>query len=675
MELVYLWVEDYKNIQKQGFNFSPNFECKFDPDYEIYYENGDTKEEYPFKRLSNNCKLEIVDKKEEDNDYLKSFFGEYINLNAVIGENGSGKSSLIKVVLMLLYYQEVKFLDRSDKFLSHQYQRNYHNKKRLERDYFKKNFLIIKQNEQFKYIGISEQSIFKDIESVKTLDFYSVYINYMADSLFDDRDDKWINELYYKDDTIYSLPKRFTMPIERDINYQVSLFPNKYNIEDEFDMKESKGRINLDEEIQQLNEKILYVFSDTDKLTSFFNPNYVSMSIERRIGRNLLDRLSSRMNYIIIQRNWKVNNKDKNLDEKVSNIRDDLEYVNLLYLAYEILFFNIKEFEPKLFKEFENTVKDFVENGELPSKDFLINFDYEELFSKNDNLHMNKITKCLNFHRKEYFKVEILKQLIRGLKFVKISEIESYIQNIPFWIQLTFFDDKKSFSSLSSGEKIIFKTLVDILYLFKNNSNNQTVNFFLDEVELGLHPNSQKSYLKMIINSLSNIVKKNKKINLILITHSPFLISDIPKRNIIFLGKYTEKCNEVINGKQKVNNSKNITDKIEINPFGANIHTLLSHGFFMKDGLMGEFAKDKIQSIIKYHEDIEKKEILEAEKIEYKTKKQKKFWQIQSIIGDDYLKQVIKNHLIEIEKIVLGNDEAKKEEVKRLKAQIELLEK
>ena len=95
----------------------------------------------------------------------------------------------------------------------------------------------------------------------------------------------------------------------------------------------------------------------------------------------------------------------------------------------------------------------------------------------------------------------------------------------------------------------------------------------------------------------------------------------------------------------------------------------------MKDGLMGEFAKDKIKSIIKYHEDIEKKEILEADKIEYKTKKQKEFWQIQSIIGDDYLKQVIKNHLIEIEKIVLGNDEAKEEEIKRLKAQIELLEK
>jgi len=30
MELVYLWVEEYKNIYRQGFNFSHRFECEFD---------------------------------------------------------------------------------------------------------------------------------------------------------------------------------------------------------------------------------------------------------------------------------------------------------------------------------------------------------------------------------------------------------------------------------------------------------------------------------------------------------------------------------------------------------------------------------------------------------------------------------------------------------------------
>ena len=34
MELVYLWVEDYKKIHKQGFNFSPRFECTFNDGYD-----------------------------------------------------------------------------------------------------------------------------------------------------------------------------------------------------------------------------------------------------------------------------------------------------------------------------------------------------------------------------------------------------------------------------------------------------------------------------------------------------------------------------------------------------------------------------------------------------------------------------------------------------------------
>ena len=72
MELVYLWVEDYKNIKRQGFNFSPRFACEF--------EDGT---------------LDITDKEETGESYLKDFFGENINVTAIVGENGSGKSSIL----------------------------------------------------------------------------------------------------------------------------------------------------------------------------------------------------------------------------------------------------------------------------------------------------------------------------------------------------------------------------------------------------------------------------------------------------------------------------------------------------------------------------------------------------------------------------------------------------
>jgi len=70
MELVYLWVEDYKNIHKQGFNFSPRFRCEYDEE---------TKE------------LTI----DENDDYIENFFGDNINVTAIVGKNGSGKSNLL----------------------------------------------------------------------------------------------------------------------------------------------------------------------------------------------------------------------------------------------------------------------------------------------------------------------------------------------------------------------------------------------------------------------------------------------------------------------------------------------------------------------------------------------------------------------------------------------------
>ena len=80
MELVYLWVEEYKNIRNQGFNFSPRFECEFDGD-----------------------NLTIT----ENKDYV-SIFPDNINITAIVGENGSGKSSLVKLF-------EKIFLDKDSK--------------------------------------------------------------------------------------------------------------------------------------------------------------------------------------------------------------------------------------------------------------------------------------------------------------------------------------------------------------------------------------------------------------------------------------------------------------------------------------------------------------------------------------------------------------------------------
>jgi AAA15 family ATPase/GTPase len=99
MELVYLWVEEYKNIHKQGFNFSPRFHCEFNDEYD---DEGN---------LKDNCKLIICDREDTDcedkeecrvfcgESYIKDFFGENINVTAIVGKNGSGKSSVLNAVV------------------------------------------------------------------------------------------------------------------------------------------------------------------------------------------------------------------------------------------------------------------------------------------------------------------------------------------------------------------------------------------------------------------------------------------------------------------------------------------------------------------------------------------------------------------------------------------------
>jgi len=66
LELVYLWVENYKNIHHQGFNFSPRFHCEYN---------------------EKDNKLTIT----ENDDYIPDFFGKNINVTAIVGKNREKK--------------------------------------------------------------------------------------------------------------------------------------------------------------------------------------------------------------------------------------------------------------------------------------------------------------------------------------------------------------------------------------------------------------------------------------------------------------------------------------------------------------------------------------------------------------------------------------------------------
>jgi len=108
MELVYLWVEDYKNIHQQGFNFSPKFNCHYDGETLILKDNVDDRGE---------------------KQYIENFFGYDINVTAIVGKNGSWKSSLLELLLILFYGTNEVNLDKKNKawLITYDTNKNYFN--------------------------------------------------------------------------------------------------------------------------------------------------------------------------------------------------------------------------------------------------------------------------------------------------------------------------------------------------------------------------------------------------------------------------------------------------------------------------------------------------------------------------------------------------------------------
>ena len=126
----------------------------------------------------------------------------------------------------------------------------------------------------------------------------------------------------------------------------------------------------------------------------------------------------------------------------------------------------------------------------------------------------------------------------------------------------------------------------------------------LDEGDLYFHPKWQTQYLKFL-NDVLPLIFPEKKLQIILTSHSPFLASDLPRANLLFMKKGPV-------NKQKGRNRGAIfpTACVVAGPektFASNIHDLLSDTFFLDGAHMGEFAKDVLYKIM---DKLEKKEIV-----------------------------------------------------------------
>lgn len=114
----------------------------------------------------------------------------------------------------------------------------------------------------------------------------------------------------------------------------------------------------------------------------------------------------------------------------------------------------------------------------------------------------------------------------------------------------------------------------------------------LDEADLGFHPQWKKNFVTILVTFIKDFFTKiGSEVQIVFTTHDPLTLSDLPNYNIVYLDKD-------INGKSEIIKYDDL--KRPKKSFAANITELLADSFFVKEGLIGKFASDKIDETIKW---------------------------------------------------------------------------
>lgn len=134
--------------------------------------------------------------------------------------------------------------------------------------------------------------------------------------------------------------------------------------------------------------------------------------------------------------------------------------------------------------------------------------------------------------------------------------------------------------SLSDGEHQ-FLHAMGICLLFKNSSSL----FLLDEPETHFNPDWRSLFISTLRDCLEQ--KDDKVLSEFLITsHSPFIVSDCRKENVIVFEK------------QKGRDKRVKVSRPEFNTFGASVN-LLTHKLFHKEETISEIANKRLQDVLK----------------------------------------------------------------------------
>jgi len=614
-----LAIRPQANCEKRFLkNLKKGMIYKFYNDYSYYNRSGLEIED------SNNEINEIVyNSTTLDNLYSKSpNYGHNVNINvsAVVGKNGAGKSSLLELLYITCYVvaakasiitgvdsmrDEIIKLESKKKILEQEKNDLFNQIDEIQKVYDDLDVEIIYEIDNRIRIlkldnGEISVSLFSNankshfsrelqihdksqILSFLKYFFYTISINYSQYGLNENSLGIWARYLFHKNDA-----------------YQTPLVVNPYRDE---------GNIDVNNELHLSQTRFITNYILTDNIKT--GNNKTLKSVEFRLNKQ---KFINEFGQFLFRNNLDELGFAEIVYNSIYNIRANGNMifhrdhdVNFLGVQANYLYVKIIKIRDQYYKDFRL--------GSSKNISLKLILKFLNILSS-DNSHITlKLRQTLNNIRFNILsddysgKWEVDKYSIDFTrlrsKIVNIKKYNSYVEYeelipIACFTPTVFVlnDDKRrdsvsEMTTLSSGEQHQIHTIQSILYhilnldsVHKSNKKNikyKNVNIIFDEIELYFHPEFQRTFLYELLKSLKSLPLKNiKNINILFCTHSPFILSDITKQATL-----------------KLNNGEAQTyiDTSD-NSYGNNIHDLLKEDFYLAKGFMGEYSRRKTKSLI-----------------------------------------------------------------------------
>jgi predicted ATPase len=557
LKLLYFWFDEYKKLK--------DFEANLGSEYYFSF------------NFNNKCI--IID---ENKSYIKDFFKlpskeslqniNSIDVSAIVGENGSGKSTVLDFLVELM----------SDNIMNSNY------------------ILIYSINDNLHILSSFENEISYLDKTSKEIKFCNSPINFqehltlLFSNVFDAKSIgiQSEDEIFYKNITTNFLIRENT----RNSSFLISEFEKQI-----YFIHEYKEQLDIQNLMRIPNKIFIDVRLNTEEIVFTDELEDILAELQNEYGKKTAADIFDYPMPNTFYNNFYTDclksffiHVDLLINEYRVAYQYDFEndYSNFLYHfskktyknIFNSVYMQIKEDLPNeknlkpFFKELFGLSQDF-NNFCSYFSNMRFNYEHDLPYIFTDNFDTKKF---ISLYQKAFTKIGCLKFTWSEMSSGEYGMLSLFSRF--HHILKILKKEQNLFLEENDEVEIIKKEGGGYRYKVTNYKFPTSYLLLIDEGDLYFHPQWQKDWLIYFIR-LAELIFSGE-VQIILTTHSPFVLSDFPNTNVIFLKNNTHTLisSPYLEGSPKT--------------FASNIIELFSNSFFIKDGLIGSFAKEKTNHFI-----------------------------------------------------------------------------